>query len=59
MVDVLIISMLMPSAASTSNIWAAMPGVRLLEAQPLPGTAACAALEPYLESQTPAETVRC
>jgi len=39
--------------------WAAMPGVRLLEAQPLPGTAACAALEPYLESQTPAETVRC
>lgn len=39
--------------------WAAMPGVRLLEAQPLPGTAACAALQPYLESATPAETVRC
>ena len=39
--------------------WAAMPGVRLLEAQPPPGTAACAALEPYLESETPAETVRC
>jgi GTP-binding protein HflX len=39
--------------------WAAMPGVRLLEAEPLPGTAACAALEPYLESDTPAETVRC
>jgi len=38
---------------------AAMPGVRLLEAQPLPGTTACAALEPYLESETPAETVRC
>jgi GTP-binding protein HflX len=39
--------------------WAAIPGVRLLEAQPLPGSAACAASEPYLESQTPAETVRC
>jgi GTP-binding protein HflX len=31
--------------------WAALPGVRLLEA--------CAAPEPYLESETPAETVRC
>jgi GTP-binding protein HflX len=39
--------------------WAALPGVRLLEAQPLPGQAACAALEPYLESQPPAATVRC
>ena len=39
--------------------WAALPGVRLLEAQPLPGQAACAAVEPYLESQPPAATVRC
>jgi hypothetical protein len=39
--------------------WAALPGVRLLEAQPLPGQAACAALEPYLESQQPVATVRC
>jgi len=39
--------------------WAALPGVRLLEPQPRPGEAACAALEPYLESQPPAATVRC
>jgi GTPase len=44
--------------------WAALPGVRLLEAQPLPGLAACAALEPYLESaesgpEPQAVTVRC
>jgi GTP-binding protein HflX len=31
--------------------WAALPGVRLLEAQPLPGAAACAALEPYLGAE--------
>jgi GTP-binding protein HflX len=37
--------------------WAALPGVRLLEAQPLPGSTACAALEPYLESEPPAATV--
>ena len=40
-------------------VWAAIPGVRLLEAQPLPDLAACAALEPYLESQQPVATVRC
>jgi len=40
-------------------VWAAMPGVQLLEAQPPPGSGACAALEPYLESEPPAETVRC
>jgi len=40
-------------------VWASMPGVRLLEPQPLPGTGACAALEPYLESEPPAETVPC
>jgi GTP-binding protein HflX len=39
--------------------WAALPGVRLLEAQPLPDRAACAALEPYLESDPPAATVGC
>ena len=38
---------------------AALPGVRLLEAQPLPGLAACADLEPYLESEPQAATVRC
>ncbi len=38
--------------------WASIPGVRLLEAQPVPGAAACAALEPYLESPAPAETAR-
>jgi GTP-binding protein HflX len=37
---------------------AALPGVRLLEAQPLPGLAACADLEPYLESEPQAATVR-
>jgi GTP-binding protein HflX len=39
--------------------WAALPGVRLLEAQPLPAKGACAAVEPSLESQPPAATVRC
>ena len=29
-----------------ADTWAAMPGVRLLEAQPLPGSAACAAASP-------------
>jgi GTP-binding protein HflX len=39
--------------------WASIPGVRLIEAQPVAGATACAGLEPYLESPTPAETVRC
>jgi GTP-binding protein HflX len=39
--------------------WSALPGVQLLEAQPLPDQTACATLEPYLESQPPAATVRC
>jgi GTPase len=39
--------------------WAALPGVRLLEAQPLPDGHACAALEPYLESELPVATVPC
>lgn len=34
--------------------WSAMPGVRVLEPH-----AACAPLEPYLESEPPAATVRC
>ncbi len=38
--------------------WAAQPGVRLLEAQPLPGGAPCAIPEPYLESDSPAATAR-
>jgi GTP-binding protein HflX len=40
-------------------IWAALPGVRLLEAQPRAGLMPCAAVDPYLESQLPTATVRC
>jgi GTP-binding protein HflX len=39
--------------------WVSLPGVRLLEPQPRPGLAACAAPEPYLESEPAAATVRC
>ena len=38
----------LPAAELAS--WAAQPGVRLLEPQPLPAPAACTAPEPYLES---------
>jgi GTP-binding protein HflX len=37
--------------------WAALPGVRLLEAQPLPGAAAGACLEPYLDSEPATEAL--
>jgi GTP-binding protein HflX len=37
--------------------WAALPGVRLLEAQPLPGVAASASLEPYLDSEPVTEAL--
>ena len=38
--------------------WEAQPGVRLLEAQPTPGSMPCAVPEPYLESEPPAATAR-
>ena len=52
------LELLVDLPASELLTWAALPGVRLLEAQPRPGAAPCAALEPYLESLPPAATVR-
>ena len=44
------IELLVELPAAELAAWAALPGVRLLEPQPLPAPAACTAPEPYLES---------
>jgi GTP-binding protein HflX len=44
------IELLVELPAAELAAWAAQPGVRLLEAQPLPAPAACSPQEPYLES---------
>jgi hypothetical protein len=44
------IELLVELPATGRAAWAAQPGVRLLEPQPLPATAAAAVAEPYLES---------
>jgi GTP-binding protein HflX len=47
--------------AAQLALWAAQPGVQLLEAQPRPAPVACATQEPYLESvaAVPVAPVRC
>jgi GTP-binding protein HflX len=53
------LEMLVDLPAADRLLWAAMPGVRLLEAQPLPGLAACAGVDPYLESLPQVATLLC